>query len=475
MRSFIFVSAATFALCACGGSSDSDLFTDGGTTPDTSTGDSSGDTSTDDTGTDSGGDVAVDTGPTCQGLECQVVKCDSGTTTLSGVVYDPAGLRPIPNVAVYVPNGATAAIADGLTCSACQAPITGKPLSVVTTNAKGQFVIKDAPVGANIPLVMQLGKWRRAVTVPSVSACVDNALTDKNLTRLPKNKAEGNLPLIALESNGFDQIECFLVNQIGLDPAELSASTGTGRVHVYKGISPSTGLPTGATDAYAFWGNLATMKNYDLLFNACEAQVPARDSIGAAYTNMKSYLEAGGRLIGEHYQYNWFGSTGQCGGTCKGPADFNGVAAWGATAQTTPPETVDVSHPRGQVFSDWLVAVGASTTAGQLPLNDVRNDVGGVTAPTTRWIYGGPVNATTTYTLSFNTPIGSGSQCGRAVFADYHAGGAYTNPNAAWPTSCNGQPTTDHKNSALAMEYTFFDSFSCVQDDTKPTIVPPTQ
>ena len=121
--------------------------------------------------------------------------------------------------------------------------------------------------------------------------------------------------------------------------------------------------------AYAFWANLATMKNYDLLFDACEAQLPSRDTVGPAYTNMKSYLEAGGRLIGEHYQYNWFATSTQCGGdvSCKGPADFNGVATWGATNQTNPPETVDVSHPRGQVFSDWLVAVGASSTRRSPP------------------------------------------------------------------------------------------------------------
>ena len=472
MRRFILAFSAAFALFACGGSEDSDLFADSGTAPDTSTGDAALDGGGDTGGDSSLADVVVDTGPTCQGLECQIVKCDGATTTLSGVVYDPAGLRPIPNVAVYVPNGATAAIADGLTCSSCQAPLTGKPLSVVTTDAKGHFALKDVPVGANIPLVMQLGKWRRSVTVPSVSACVDNPIADKNLTRLPRNKTEGNLPLIALESNGFDQLECFLVNQIGISSAELTAATGTGRVHVYKGTTPSQGLPAGATDAYAFWANLATMKNYDLLFNACEGQLPARDTVGpAAYTNMKSYLEAGGRLIGEHYQYNWFGSTVQCGGTCKGPVDFNGVATWGPTTPTNPPETVDVSHPRGQVFSDWLVAVGASTTAGQITLNDTRNDVGAVNAPTTRWLY----DATTTFGLSFNTPLGSGNQCGRAVFTDYHAGGTYTTPNAAWPTSCNGQPTTDHKNSGLAMEYAFFDAFACVQDDTKPTVVPPTQ
>ena len=61
------------------------------------------------------------------------------------------------------------------------------------------------------------------------------------------------------------------------------------------------------------------------------------------------------------------------------------------------------------------------------------------------------------------------------MFVDTHAGGTYSNPSAAWPASCNGNPQTNNKNSALALEYAFFDSFGCVQDDTKPTVIPPTQ
>lgn len=479
MRSFGWVVGLGLGLVACGGGTlDPELFGDSGSDGSLVDG-TTGDGSTTDGATDgSVTDVAIDTGPTCVGLECQIAKCDSGTTTLSGVVYDPAGLRPIPNVAVYVPNGTPAAIADGLTCSACMAPITGKPLSVVTTNAKGAFTLTNVPVGANIPLVMQLGKWRRAVTIPTVTACVDNPIADKNLTRLPKNKAEGNLPLIALAA-GCDQLECFLVNQIGIDPAEITSAGGAGRVHAYRGhnmVATGQGYPAGSTDAYALWGNLTTMKNYDLLLNACECSPDVRDTMGPAYTNMKSYLEAGGRMIGEHYHYNWFASQQQCANdpSCKGPVDFNGVAAWGATQQTAPPEKVDTTHPRGQALADWLIVTGGSTVPGDVALSDLRNDVGAVKAPTTRWLYG-PTSGTSTYTLSFNTPLGSNAQCGRAVFVDTHAGGTYSNPSAAWPASCNGNPQTNNKNSALALEYAFFDSFGCVQDDTKPTVIPPTQ
>ena len=46
----------------------------------------------------------------------------------------------------------------------------------------------------NVPIVFQVGKWRREVTIPTVAACTDTPLTDANLTRLPRTKTEGTSP-----------------------------------------------------------------------------------------------------------------------------------------------------------------------------------------------------------------------------------------------------------------------------------------
>ena len=115
-------------------------------------------------------------------------------TTLTGVVYDPAGKNPLYNILVYVPNTTPSAITSGATCDKCDTYVTGQPIAVALTDAQGRFSLKNVPSGANIPLVMQTGKWRRQITVANVPACASTALTDKNQTRLPQQQERGRHP-----------------------------------------------------------------------------------------------------------------------------------------------------------------------------------------------------------------------------------------------------------------------------------------
>ena len=169
-----------------------------------------------------GQDGSVETQPSCVNLQCQQVTCQSGETTVSGVVYDPGGKTPLYNVFVYVPNAPLLPIDTGPKCTACQAPASGNPVVSATTDEKGQFVIHNVPVGQDIPLVMQLGKWRRRITLPAVTACVDNTYntkkvynpgvdkTTESLLRLPKKQVEGtpddNIPLMAMVTGSCDYV-----------------------------------------------------------------------------------------------------------------------------------------------------------------------------------------------------------------------------------------------------------------------------
>ena len=97
--------------------------------------------------------------PTCTGAT---------KTTISGVVYDPAGVNPLYNVIVYVPSGPLPSLANGVSCDRCGAQVNA-PLRVRADRHAGALH-DDARAGAvttNVPLVMQVGKWRRQITIPT--------------------------------------------------------------------------------------------------------------------------------------------------------------------------------------------------------------------------------------------------------------------------------------------------------------------
>ena len=165
---------------------------------------------------------------------CKQKACaDGGKTTVHGTVYDPAGKVPLYNVVVYVPKGDVPPLASGATCDRCD----GNSVSAVAsalTDTHGNFVLNDVPVGTDIPLIMKVGKWRRQIKIPTVTACSDLALTDVNQTRLPRKQSEGDIPLIAITTGGADSMEC-LPRRMGIDDSEFTTDSGKGRIHLYAG------------------------------------------------------------------------------------------------------------------------------------------------------------------------------------------------------------------------------------------------
>ncbi|HEY5449187.1 MAG TPA: carboxypeptidase-like regulatory domain-containing protein, partial [Polyangia bacterium] len=160
------------------------------------------------------------TGVPCTGLACQINKCTGmPKTTVKGTVYDPGGKLPLYNVMVYVPNAPLDAIVEGVTCDKCGTIASGQPVASALTDASGNFTMPDVPVGTNIPVVIQTGKWRRQVTLPMVKACQDNVFSGADMFRLPKNQSEGHLPKIAMTRGKADSLEC-LMRRIGISDSE---------------------------------------------------------------------------------------------------------------------------------------------------------------------------------------------------------------------------------------------------------------
>src|SRR4051812_11464888 len=171
----------------------------------------------------------------CVNLQCQQDNCTRGActqstctngskTTVSGVVFDPAGRTPLYNVVVYVPNEPLADITTRATCDTFASPYSGRPIAVALTDSAGRFSVEHVPVGDNVPLVIQIGKWRRAITIPSVAACADTPV-DASLTHLPRNRSEGHIPRIAIANGGAGAPECFL-GEKGGDTPEVTPRAG---------------------------------------------------------------------------------------------------------------------------------------------------------------------------------------------------------------------------------------------------------
>jgi hypothetical protein len=425
-------------------------------------------------------------------------------TTLTGTVRDPAGVLPLYNIYVYIPNTTPDPIVPGHpTCQSCEAPASGHPILGTLTDANGKFTLAKGandtwgvPAGTNIPLVLQAGKWRRQLVVPQVDACTSvdlDAMLGPDKMRLPKQTSEGDMPLIAFTS-GCDPAECFL-RHIGIDDSEFVPPTSTtGHVHFYTGQDiTSAPLGNGSAspirggnsyrDTYKWWTDPANLLAYDIVFNACECAPNDRNMFAAhgdAYKSVDTYLNSGGRLFTTHYYYNWFVS-----GT--GSPDLGSVAHWapdgmgGSSNNET--ETIDTSFPKGQAFAQWLQNIGATRALGTIDLVDTRDDIAGpapagcgatMSCLSTQWIVH-PGDNHPRY-LSFNTPVSATAdmQCGRAVFSDVHLSGASN--DSTFPAECVGaDPMGQYAHNEKALEFLFFDLSSCVQNDQKPPPLPPPQ
>jgi hypothetical protein len=420
-------------------------------------------------------------GGACTGLCTQQVQCAAGsTTTVSGTVYaatPPQFGKPDPlyNAVVYIPNGPVKDFTTTVSCDRCDSDANGPVLVTTTSGSDGKFQLQNAPVGKNIPLVIQVGKWRRYVTV-DVAACVDNPLTQEQ-TRLPRSQKEtspyDNVPQIAVSTGGADGLECVL-RKIGIADGEFTVPLdqgGTGRVSLYKG--------NGATDATGksesetvLESSPKTLSSYDMVVFDCQGKPYERDP--AHRKNLVDYANQGGRIFATHYSYTWLYDT----------APFSTTADWSSPDGPQPNENngnmvtgiIDQSFPKGAAFAKWLDVVGASTSqsSGKMTISLARGDLPSTTVNSQvarRWIYTDAPDPQTVQHYTFNTPVGppSANQCGRVLFSDFHVTGSDGLKSGKFPSECSNDPLTPQER---VLEFMLFDLSACVQ--TTPVCTPTT-
>ena len=432
----------------------------------TDTGESSTDptlTSTATSATDTG---TATTAEPCVNLECQVPVCPSGTTTLKGTVYAPEGTLPLYNVVVYVPNGPVDPITDGVTCDTCQTGLSGQPITATLSDTKGEFVLADVPAGADIPLVIQIGKWRREVIVPSVTPCADTVVAP-DLTRLPRNQSEGHIPRVAMVTGGADALEC-LLRKIGLDDAEFTPEFGAGRINMFAGdgggdqyigdLNNGEVFPKGKS----LWDDLPKLKNYDLILMACEGGTDSDNKSNQARQNIVDYAGVGGRLFFSHWHNIWIE---------EGADPFPTAATFDHKPDLDDPFTakIDMTFPKGMALAQWLVNVAGSTQLGEIAITAGQNTIAAINeAVSTRWIYG--EDPTSVQYFTFNAPIGAPEeqQCGRVVDTDIHVSSG-DDPGKNFPSGCT---TKDLSPQEKVLIFMLFELSSCLTPDDEPPPIP---
>ncbi len=387
--------------------------------------------------------------------------CPEGSETkITGKVYDPGGRNPLYNIQVFIPSGDLPEIKTGLPApkadgfcpgQACDSQVLN-PIAAALTNTKGEFELKGPRLfpGKNVPLVMQIGKWRRKIVIPEVKGCETTKLAASD-TRLPKNGTEGDMPQIALTTGGCDALECLLAG-IGIDNSEFEAGYADPKkhIHIFQGSGGGSSV-NGRTPpaANTMWSGVAQMGQYDIAMLSCECG-ESNDTKGDLQS-MRNFANAGGRVFATHFHYTWMKNN---------PAWASSILDFSSSGSGTSPFDVNTSFPKGQALADWLVEVGASPTPGKIALTGVTNSQAGLASgsPAQQWVGAGRNGKY----YSFNTPVGIpvADQCGRFVFSDLHSAGDGGDP---FPGSCSSLNAGQ-----TALEYMFFDLSSCVQDETKP-------
>jgi hypothetical protein len=364
-------------------------------------------------------------------------------TSISGKVFAPNGTLPLYGVTVYIPGQRPEPFTQGVQCGSCESDLPGGALTRAESGIDGSFRLDNVPPGSTAQVIVTTGKWRRIVDVP-VSQCGENTLPDGTF-RLPRNKSEGEIPRIAMVTGGFDSLAC-IFTKMGIDPNEFGdASSGDKRIVFYNGLGgASPGAPQAAT---ALWGNLDELKKFDAVINSCEGQEHSANKTSPDL--MRQYSDLGGRVFGTHYHYIWQETL---------IPEWQTTATWG-NGSSAEPDLVDMSHPKGMAFAQWLMNVGASTTLGQVAgLTQKTRDAIGVGPMTRRWLYGSGTPTAVHY-LSFDTPIAAANdaKCGRVVYAGMHISQSTNTVDASFPDGCSATLEPDEK----MLIFLLFDLGSC--------------
>jgi hypothetical protein len=358
--------------------------------------------------------------------------CDGSSTALTGTVYAPNGVDPIPNVRVYAAITINPYPANY--CDKCSSPIDPAYAST-TSAADGTFTLHlDAvPVATTIDFAIQIGRFRKHTTLP-VTACTLAAVPAAAET-LPGNSTAGDIPKIAVSSGNVDHLDVILA-ALGITEYDCYEGRKTAGASTATCNETATGNATIA-DVLA---SSATLGSYNMAFLSCAPDAYktfiGTHSQATMTANTASWVAGGGRLFVTDTAYDYiaqaFPSSITWAGGAGSPQPVDGAnLGCSPPNNTTGPTTaynVTVDDP---TLTTWLQIVGfpSSPNVSVSGFYNPWSLISSLPATTTLIANGsipvdlsGETNVCTTsapqnvpLTAQFDVP-----SCGRVVFSSYH-------------------------------------------------------
>nr|HEX4318393.1 carboxypeptidase-like regulatory domain-containing protein [Kofleriaceae bacterium] len=464
---------------------------------------------------DAGNDAGVPP-DACTTLACDVVQCEPKglpPTTITGTVFAPNGTLPLFGVTVYVPFSDPGALPPGVQCDRCSDDLPGGAIAQTTTDEAGNFTLENVPATSNVPVVIQVGKWRRQLTIPNVAACQTLQVTTAD-TRLPSSYHDAtplttldgsgapkvDMPMIAISTGDADALEC-LPLKLGVDPSEITNDVGPGHVHLYTNAKNAKGGGQGAKqfqanwpgsmtpagdafgDATVMWGDTAHLGAYDIVMLSCEGGQFPESKPQSSLEALRDYANEGGRVFMSHWHNIWIG--GEIGnGSAHGIPEWEALTTWNFNAPQNDASqlaVIDETVDKGSNYAQWMLNVGGSTVRDQVTVDQPRYTLMSAAGSATErmvWVdpaqelaSSNPAGETSIQDLQLTTPVDAtdDNKCGKVVFSDMHVSSGSTSstgvpyPNVPpAPNVTGGCSTSDLSPQEKALAFIFFDIATCV-------------
>ncbi len=379
--------------------------------------------------------VAVD-------MPTDVFRCPGAGAEVTGTVFAPNGLDPVPGAVVYLTRTAPAMQPPGVSCDNCDLP--GNLLGYAVSNVQGRFNIAHGlDGGGSAYLIVQKGRFRRVTMVSAVGCAPVSA--SASATTLPGARAQGEIPKILVAAGtamaqdtrpaamdwAYDDISS-VIRRIGI--------TEFDRAEPCRTATTTTDVTTAACEFGNILADSARLNEYNVIFAPCGALGFSKSwqVLGAAVnsriaTNVRTWLQRGGRLYASDTAYGLLSRSAPTVATFAGgmtlatnnrdPANI-GVGASPPMGRTYQAQIVDPNlrtwlADRGVgmmgtvsitgFISPWVAVDSVPMTTRVLVDGEVEwfTSMAGVTMPAGR------------RPLTISADIKENNGCGRAVFSSY--------------------------------------------------------